>query len=99
MKKIAVYGKYGIGKSTTVSNLSAAISNIAILASMLVLAIGCGSDNNRTKEVNNTVGEVQKLKIASGTVAATQVMDKLEMELVGVSQISTELPKRYEGLT
>ena len=72
---------------------------IAILASMSVLAIGCGPDNNGTKEVNNTVGEVQELKIASGTVAATQVMDKLEMELVGVPQTSTELPKRYEGLT
>lgn len=66
---------------------------IAILASMSVLAIGCGTDNNGTKEVNNTVGEVQELKIASGTVAATQVMDKLEMELVGVPQTSTELPK------
>lgn len=72
---------------------------IAILASMSVLAIGCGTDNNGTKEVNNTVGEVQELKIASGTVAATQVMDKLEMELVGVPQTSTELPKRYNGLT
>ena len=28
MKKIAIYGKGGIGKSTTTSNISAALSNM-----------------------------------------------------------------------
>lgn len=37
MKKFAIYGKGGIGKSTTVSNLSAALSNIG----KRVMQIGC----------------------------------------------------------
>ena len=37
MKKIAVYGKGGIGKSTTVSNLSAALAE----KGYTVLQIGC----------------------------------------------------------
>lgn len=37
MKKFAIYGKGGIGKSTTVSNLSAALSNIG----KKVMQIGC----------------------------------------------------------
>ena len=37
MKKIAIYGKGGIGKSTTVSNLSAALSQ----AGQRVMQIGC----------------------------------------------------------
>lgn len=37
MKKIAIYGKGGIGKSTTASNLSAALSNMGLR----VMQIGC----------------------------------------------------------
>ena len=37
MKKFAIYGKGGIGKSTTVSNLSAAFSNMG----KKVMQIGC----------------------------------------------------------
>lgn len=46
MKKIAIYGKGGIGKSTTVSNVSAAMAALGLT----VLQIGCDpkADSSRT---------------------------------------------------
>lgn len=45
MKKIAIYGKGGIGKSTTTSNISAALSNLDIK----VCQIGCDPKNDSTR--------------------------------------------------
>jgi nitrogenase iron protein NifH len=47
MKKIAVYGKGGIGKSTTVSNLSAALS----LSGLKVMQIGCDPKADSTRNL------------------------------------------------
>lgn len=45
MKKIAVYGKGGIGKSTTTANVSAALSEM----SLKVCQIGCDPKNDSTR--------------------------------------------------
>ena len=45
MKKIAIYGKGGIGKSTTAANLSAALSE----AGLKVCQIGCDPKNDSTR--------------------------------------------------
>lgn len=71
---------------------------------------GCGSSSqpqNETSTQNSEV-EVEKdteakvgeeaLRVVSGTVAATQVLDYLEADLVGVPTTSSKLPARYDGV-
>ncbi len=47
MKKIAVYGKGGIGKSTTVSNVSAAMASMGLI----VMQIGCDPKADSTRSL------------------------------------------------
>lgn len=47
MRKLAIYGKGGIGKSTTTSNLSAALSMLGLK----VMQIGCDPKADSTKNL------------------------------------------------
>lgn len=49
MRKIAIYGKGGIGKSTTVSNISAALAHMGLV----VLQIGCDPKADSTRNLTN----------------------------------------------
>lgn len=75
---------------------------------------GCGSEKTEStstevvesveatdevKEETKEEAEVEEeMRIVSATVAATQLLDKLDAELVGVPKTSNTLPERYQGL-
>lgn len=51
MKKIAIYGKGGIGKSTTVSNVAAALSSLGLT----VMQIGCDPKADSTRNLTGGI--------------------------------------------
>ncbi|MCR8844938.1 heme ABC transporter substrate-binding protein IsdE [Paenibacillus sp. SC116] len=82
---------------------------VAVITTILILAIGCGDAKTVTKPVEPvssasstpvaTSSPVEEHRIVSTTVAITQIMDQLEIDLVGVPKSVKTLPSRYDGLT
>lgn len=62
---------------------------------LLVIIAGCSSPK---KETAKQVKSESKEQIVATTVAVTEIMDALEVDLVGVPTSSKTLPKRYKGL-
>ena len=104
MKKIAIYGKGGIGKSTTTANVSAALSE----QGLKVCQIGCDPKNDSTRLLlgricTQTVLDVVRdkeehivqitLKNEQGT---TKVLKDADMEILGAAfkPISKDLMKQ-----
>lgn len=86
---------------------------VALSAVGVMAFTGCGSEkaentaatetveNVETTETEETTKEAEveeEIRIVSATVAATQLLDKLDAELVGVPKTSNTLPERYQGI-
>ncbi|HDR8448654.1 MULTISPECIES: heme ABC transporter substrate-binding protein IsdE [Bacillus cereus group] len=68
----------------------------ALMAIILLMSIaGCSSPK---KESAKQVKSESKERVVATTVAVTEIMDALEVDLVGVPTSSKTLPKRYKGL-
>lgn len=76
-----------------------------MLIGMSIGMVGCGNHDSLESANANVQSQVEEksedevektIRISSSTVAATQVMDRLGLELVGVPQTSTVLPDRYK---
>lgn len=66
------------------------------MAIILLMSIaGCSSQK---KETAKQVKSESKERVVATTVAVTEIMDALEVDLVGVPTSSKTLPKRYKGL-
>lgn len=70
MKRIAIYGKGGIGKSTTVSNVSAALSQLGFK----VFQVGCDPKSDSTKTLLNG------MKIPTILDVIKEKVDKITLE-------------------
>lgn len=62
---------------------------------LLMSIVGCSSPK---KESAKQVKGESKERVVATTVAVTEIMDALEVDLVGVPTSSKTLPKRYKGL-
>ncbi len=66
------------------------------MAIILLMSIaGCSSPK---KETAKQVKSESKERVVATTVAVTEIMDALEVDLVGIPTSSKTLPKRYKGL-
>ncbi len=74
MKKIAIYGKGGIGKSTTVSNVSAAMAAMGLV----VMQIGCDpkADSTRNLTGGRNIPTVLDTLRANGDAALSELVVK-----------------------
>lgn len=67
---------------------------LSVLVGAGLLLVSCGGEAEK-----KVVQEPKKeLKIVSSTVAATQVMDKLDLDLVGIPTTKSTLPERYKDV-
>ncbi|OWW07288.1 heme ABC transporter substrate-binding protein IsdE [Bacillus sp. MB353a] len=71
------------------------IASVLMAIILLVSIAGCSSPK---KETAKQVKSESKEQIVATTVAVTEIMDALEVDLVGVPTSSKTLPKRYKGL-
>lgn len=79
--------------------------NIAIVMMFMMLTIACSAIENEvsafpTDQENNEdqTTETSEHRIVSTTVAITQMLDALQIDLVGVPTSSKELPERYDDV-
>ncbi|HHK5553704.1 heme ABC transporter substrate-binding protein IsdE [Bacillus anthracis] len=71
------------------------IASVLMAIILLMSIAGCSSPK---KETPKQVKSESKERIVTTTVAVTEIMDALEVNLVGVPTSSKTLPKRYKGL-
>ena len=71
------------------------IASVLMAIILLVSIAGCSSPK---KETAKQVKSESKERVVATTVAVTEIMDALEVDLVGVPTSTKDLPKRYKGL-
>lgn len=64
----------------------------------IILLMGIAGCSSPKKETAKQVKSESKERVVATTVAVTEIMDALEVDLVGVPTSSKTLPKRYKGL-
>lgn len=71
-----------------------ALSTLCMLL-LIVVLIGCAEQENSSSNQENIDSSGER--IVATTVALTEIMDALEIDLVGVPSSYKDLPKRYES--
>ncbi|WP_142332340.1 heme ABC transporter substrate-binding protein IsdE [Bacillus cereus] len=74
------------------------VKKIASVLMAIILLMGIAGCSSPKKESAKQVKSESKERVVATTVAVTEIMDALEVDLVGVTTSSKTLPKRYKGL-
>ncbi|WP_078379010.1 heme ABC transporter substrate-binding protein IsdE [Sutcliffiella halmapala] len=73
-----------------------------IMAILFILLVGCSANETKSEKKEaaeqNEVAVEEELRLVSTTVAATEIFDALELDLVGIPTSYKDIPKRYEGV-
>lgn len=79
---------------------------LLVLLGLLLFIVACGTDRNQVPEKSEAIEEEDTTpeqatddRIISTTVALTEIMNELELDLVGVPTSYKALPERYETAT
>lgn len=64
-----------------------------VICVLLLLLVGCGKEETAKKQLSKTE---KSPKIVATTVAITEIMNKLDLPLVGVPTSAKKLPEQYE---
>ena len=92
------YGKIVWKEAKELRKQTFIVSVIAIF-SMMFMLIGCSSDEDQvTAEKVKENNDPEDHRIISTTVAVAEIMDALEIDLIGVPTTYKDLPERYDGL-
>ncbi|MFS0645303.1 heme ABC transporter substrate-binding protein IsdE [Siminovitchia sp. 179-K 8D1 HS] len=70
---------------------------LVLLMIVNMLFMGCSSGEN-TKKMIKENNDPENNRIVATTVAVTEIMDALELDLIGVPTSYKDLPERYEGV-
>ncbi|MFC9724069.1 heme ABC transporter substrate-binding protein IsdE [Bacillus cereus] len=74
------------------------VKKIASVLMAIILLMGIAGCSSPKKESAKQVKSESKERVVATTVVVTEIMDALEVDLVGVPTSSKTLPKRYKGL-
>lgn len=73
------------------------LSVLLLLGSFIFLA-ACSSDEGKVSGEVKSDNDTEKNRLVTTTVANTEIMDELGVDLIGVPESYKELPDRYDGL-
>ncbi len=93
MRKIAVYGKGGIGKSTTSSNLSAALSHTG----EVVMQVGCDPKRDSISTLCGRLMPTVLDELASGDIDETNIDKVVHVGYNGIRGVESGGPKPGVG--
>ncbi len=71
---------------------------LVLLMVVILLLMGCSSEKNAKKTIKKNY-DPENNRIVATTVAVTEIMDALEIDLIGIPTSYKKLPKRYNGIT
>lgn len=71
-----------------------------VLAGVMALSVtGCVNQHPEETSSTNTANESGEVRLVATSPAVAQICNRLNLDLVGICESSSELPERYDGVT
>lgn len=70
-----------------------------LLLALFPFLSGCSSEEETVAQEKSSQEEATETRIVATTMSTVEIMDELELDLVGVPTTSSDMPERYKGVT